>query len=139
MGDETIIGRTCGRLALASLAFPLLLSGCFVISTHRKLPVPKAPAVVQTATPDELVAQLNKRWDALESLTATVEIQAQRVLKTKEGEAKDYTTIRGDILMRKPEMLRVLGTSSGARHARFRHGQRRQEFHPLDSLQEQGL
>jgi hypothetical protein len=31
------------------------------------------------------------------------------VLKTKEGIAKDYTTIRGNILMRKPEMLRVYG------------------------------
>ena len=54
------------------------------------------------------MAQLNQRWAALESLNATVEIQAS-VLKTKEGVAKDYTTFRGHILMRKPEMLRVLG------------------------------
>ena len=52
---RTIIGRTSGRLApIAALALPLLLSGCFVISTHRSLPVPKAPAVVQTATPENL-------------------------------------------------------------------------------------
>jgi hypothetical protein len=37
-----------------------------------------------------------------------VEIQAS-VLKTKEGVARDYTTFRGHILMRKPELLRVLG------------------------------
>jgi hypothetical protein len=35
-------------------------------------------------------------------------IQAS-VLKTTEGTARDYTTFRGHILIRKPEMLRVLG------------------------------
>ncbi len=106
---RTIIGRTSGRLAqIAALALPLLLSGCFVISTHRSLPVPKAPAVVQTATPDELVARMDKRWEDLQSMTATVEIQLS-VYKTAAGEATDYTTIRGVILMRKPQMLRVLG------------------------------
>ena len=74
----------------------------------RKLPIPKAPAIVQTVTPEELVARLNQRWAALDSLNATVEIQAS-VLKSKEGLAKDYTTFRGHILMRKPRMLRVLG------------------------------
>jgi outer membrane lipoprotein-sorting protein len=91
----------------AALALPaLLLSGC--LFTTRKLPVPKAPSMVQTVTPDELVARLNQRWAALESLNATVEIQAS-VLKTKEGVAKDYTTFRGHILIRKPELMRVLG------------------------------
>jgi outer membrane lipoprotein-sorting protein len=91
----------------AALLFPvLLLSGC--VWTTRKLPIPKAPSIVQTVTPDELVARLNRRWAALESLNATVEIQAS-VLRTKEGEAKDYTSFRGHILMRKPELLRVLG------------------------------
>jgi len=95
------------RLSAAILFLPvLLLSGC-MFST-RKLPVPKVPVVVQTATPDELVAQLNQRWAALDSLNATVDIQASQ-LKTKEGEAKDYTTFRGIILLRKPGMLRVLG------------------------------
>ena len=43
-----------------ALLLPLLLSGCFVLSTTRKLPVPTAPAVVQTVTPDELVARVNQ-------------------------------------------------------------------------------
>jgi len=95
------------RASAAILVLPvLLLSGC-MFST-RKLPVPKVPLVVHSATPDELVAQLNQRWAALNSLNATVDIQASQ-LKTKEGVAKDYTTFRGIILMRKPGMLRVLG------------------------------
>ena len=41
-----------------------------------------------------------------------MEIQASE-LKTKEGVAKDYATLHGHILMRKPEMLRVLGQYLG--------------------------
>jgi outer membrane lipoprotein-sorting protein len=95
------------HLAAAALLLPLLLlSGC-LWNTH-KLPVPKAPLIEQSAAPAELVRQLNKRWQALQSLNASVEIQAS-VLKPKQGVATDYTAIRGIILMRKPEMLRVLG------------------------------
>ena len=97
----------CCRRAAGALALPLLLlSGCMF--TTRKLPVPRMPSVVQTVPAEELVARLNQNWGALESLNATVDIQAS-VLKSKEGVAKDYTTFRGIILMRKPEMLRVYG------------------------------
>ena len=94
-------------MAAASL-LPLMLSGCFLLSTTRKLPVPRPPSMVQTVPAENLVAELNQRWDALNTLVATVEIQASE-MKTKEGLAKDYTTFRGHILMRKPEMLRVYG------------------------------
>ncbi len=101
--------RTSSRSLAAALILPLLLlNGCSLIYSKRKLPIPKAPAIVQTVTPENLVALLNQRWAALDSLNATVEIQAS-VLKSKEGVAKDYTSFRGHILMRKPEMLRVLG------------------------------
>jgi len=100
----------------AALAVPLLLlSGCsYLIPTKRHLPVPKTPAVVQTVSPEELVKQLNQRWDALNTLTATVEIQATE-LKTAEGLAKDFPSCRGFILMRKPNMLRVVGTYFGVK------------------------
>jgi hypothetical protein len=98
----------CRLTTASALVLPLLLSGCSLFPTTRKLPIPKAPLIELTATPDDLVTQLNQRWAALENLTAWVEIQAS-VIKTKEGMAKDYTTIRGNILMRKPEMLRVYG------------------------------
>jgi len=84
----------------------MLLSGC--LWTTRRLPVPKTPAVVQTVAPEDLVKRLNDRWAELNTLNATVEIQAS-VLKSKEGVAKDYTSFRGHILMRKPDLLRVLG------------------------------
>ncbi len=101
--------------AFAALAFPLLLSGCsYIIPTKRHLPVPKAPALVQTVTPDQLVKQLDQRWDALHTLTATVEIYATE-LKSAQGLEKDFPSCRGYILMRKPEMLRVVGTYFGVK------------------------
>ncbi len=99
----------------ASLALPLLFSGCsYFIPTSRHLPVPKAPAIVQTATPEELVKQLNQRWDALNTLTATVEIYATE-MNSAQGLAKDFPSCRGYILMRKPKMLRVMGTYFGVK------------------------
>jgi len=96
-----------------ALVLPLLLSGCsYFIPTKRRLPVPKAPAIVQTATPDQLVAQLNQRWNALNNLTAIVEIYATET-KTGQGIAQDFPSCRGVIIMRKPQMLRVRGTYFG--------------------------
>jgi Outer membrane lipoprotein-sorting protein len=89
-----------------------LLAGCSLFPTTRKLPVPKAPAVTQTASPDELVQQLNQRWDAVHSFTATVEIQAT---ETKAGAAKVFPSCRGYIVMEKPKMLRVAGTYFGVK------------------------
>jgi outer membrane lipoprotein-sorting protein len=104
----------CARhlVFVAALSLPLLLAGCNVFPTTRRLPVPKAPPVVQTVTPQDLVRQVNQRWDALNTLTATVEIYAT-VLKTSQGLEKDFPSCRGFILMRKPKMLRVVGQYFG--------------------------
>jgi hypothetical protein len=99
----------------AALALSLLISGCsYFIPTKRHLPVPKAPAIVQTVTTDQLVKQLNDRWDAIQTLTATVEVYATET-KSAEGVAIDIPSSRGYILMRKPKMLRVLGTYFGVK------------------------
>ena len=97
-----------GLALVSALILPFFLSGCFLVFTRRKLPVPKTPSVVQTVTPEELVERLNHRWEGLQTLNAKVEI-ATTVLKTSEGLAKDYTTFPAIILIRKPEFLRVLG------------------------------
>lgn len=98
----------CCLSSVAALAFALLLPGCSLFPTTRKLPVPKMPSIEQTVPPESLVVRLNQRWAALKSLNASVEIQPS-VTKSKEGVAKDYPTFRGIILMLKPEMLRVYG------------------------------
>ena len=86
-----------------------MLTGCAsLFVSKRKLLQPIAPPSVQTATADELVAGLNEKWAKFESLTATVDIRASH-LKTKEGVATDYPSFRANLLLRKPEMLRILG------------------------------
>lgn len=101
-------------LVIGCLAVSVLLSGCNILPTTRKLPVPKAPSNVQSVTPEELVDQVNKRWAELNTLTATVEIYAT-LLRTQEGLAKDYPSCRGYIVMRKPDELRVVGQYFGVR------------------------
>lgn len=98
----------------AALAVPLFLSGCGLVPMKRHLPVPKPPARVLTATPEELVEQVNKRWDDFQNLTVTVEMQAT-LLKAQEGLATDYPSIHGWIVMQKPDSLRVVGEYLGVR------------------------
>jgi outer membrane lipoprotein-sorting protein len=98
--------RLARRAAAAALALPVLLSGCLV--TRRKLPVPRAPALVQEATPAQLVKILNDRWSALDTLNVTVDMKAT-VTHAQQGESSEYPAIRGIILLKKPFMLRVYG------------------------------
>jgi outer membrane lipoprotein-sorting protein len=95
--------------AKALFAAPLVFAvGCSLLPSTRKLPVPKAPATVQTADPDQLVAQLNQRWNALQTLNAKVTIQASQV-KPDQGIETTMPVFPAVILLRKPEMLRVYG------------------------------
>lgn len=101
--------RSPRRLAFsAALALPLALAGCSLLPTTRKLPVPKAPAVVQTVTAEQLVALLNQRWDALQTLTAKVNIQVT-VDKPKQEVETTIPSFPASILLRKPQMVRVYG------------------------------
>jgi hypothetical protein len=104
----------CRFASLGSLFLPLLLTGCSLFPTTRKLPVPRAPFITQSVTPEELVARLNERWGKINSLTAKVEFRAS-VSKSTQGVATDYPSVEGHILMRKPEMLRVVGQYIGVR------------------------
>lgn len=84
----------------------LVLSGC--LKHTRILERPQAPAVVLTATPQQLIQQLDGRFDAVHSMLATVLIQAS-VGGAVKGKETDYTSIRGYILLRQPSMLHVIG------------------------------
>ncbi|HSY73432.1 MAG TPA: hypothetical protein VK798_14350 [Alloacidobacterium sp.] len=83
-----------------------VLTGC--LSHTHKLQQPKMPSVVLSATVDQLVSTINKQYEAVQSLSATVEFQAS-VGGAQKGKVTDYTSFRGYIRLRKPEMLRVLG------------------------------
>lgn len=106
--------RRRNRWSIYLLSAPLLLSGCSLVPMKRHLPVPKPPAQTLTATPEELVARMNQRWNDFENLTATVDIHLT-LLKPQLGLATDYPDCRGWIVMQKPENLRVVGQLLGAR------------------------
>lgn len=85
------------------------LTGCVPFGPHtRKLQGLRMPPLVMNANAEQLEQQVNTKYDAVQSLTATVEFQAS-VGGQREGQVKDYTSFHGFILLRKPAMLRVLG------------------------------
>lgn len=103
MGQVTM--RKGFRL-LALLCLLPALTGC--LTRTRSIAKSRRPDIVLNATVDQLVKQVNERYDAVQSLTATVEIAASSN-DTVKGEAKDFPETRGYVLMRKPAMLRVIG------------------------------
>jgi hypothetical protein len=88
-----------------TLALPAL-NGC--LWHTRKVPQAKMPENVLTAEPEQLVQIVNKRYDSINSLRATVTFTATSGGELN-GSEKTITPFPGYILMRKPEALRVLG------------------------------
>ncbi len=82
------------------------MTGCLYHT--RKLQTPQAPSSVLTADAARLVANVNRTYDTIQTLSATVDLQAS-VGGAHKGAITDYTSLRTFILLRKPEMLRVLG------------------------------
>jgi len=102
-----IVERFC---CAAALALPFLLAGCSLLPTTRHLPAPRPLKDVKTATPQELVNQLDQHWDALNTMTATVEIQTSEFKTAGDVQTEtDFPSCHAIILMRKPQMLRVFG------------------------------
>jgi len=92
-------------LKFLALLLPVL-TGC--LSHTRKLQQPKLAGIALNAEADQLVEAVNHRYEQVNSLTATVDFAAS-VGGVHKGRETDYTSIRGYILFRKPQMLRVLG------------------------------
>jgi hypothetical protein len=92
-------------LKLLALVLPVL-TGC--LSHTRKLQQPKLAGAVMNADAVQLVEAVNKRYEQVNSLTATVDFAAS-VGGAHTGKQTDYTSIHGFIIFRKPEMLRVIG------------------------------
>jgi hypothetical protein len=90
---------------LLALLVPAL-TGC--LSHTHKLQRPKLAGIALNADAVQLVEAINRRYEQVNSLTATVEFAAS-VGGAHKGQETDYTSIPGYILFRKPKMLRVLG------------------------------
>jgi outer membrane lipoprotein-sorting protein len=82
-----------------------VLTGCY--KTTRVVQLTAPPSVTRYATADELISQLNARFDAIQSLNTSVLVAASTG-GGRQGKVTDYTSLRGYIFMRKPRDLRVL-------------------------------
>ena len=91
-------------LLLGLLLVPL--TGCLFRShkVERRL----STATLKTATQQELVNIINSQAERIYTLNATVDIDTS-VGGAKKGKVTEYKEIRGYLLVRKPEMLRMVG------------------------------
>jgi hypothetical protein len=92
-------------LRFVALLLPVL-TGC--LSHTRKLAQPRMAGPLMNAGALQLVAAINQRYEQINSLSATVDFAAS-VGGAHLGKRTDYTSLRGYMLFRKPQMLRVLG------------------------------
>ncbi len=103
--SQLVFGKQAASLLLgAILALPL--TGC--LKHTRLLERPQQPQVVLSASAAQLIQSLNQRYDSIHSMSATVLMRAS-VGGASKGKVTDYTSLRGYILLRQPDMLRVLG------------------------------
>jgi hypothetical protein len=92
------------------LALPLLLAlmstGCLFRS--RRVPQRVVQSNLRSATLQELVDMVNQRANQIHTLNATVDIDAS-VGGSIKGKITEYKQIRGYILIRQPNQLRMIG------------------------------
>ncbi len=102
---ERILMRKSG-LKLMWLCMPLLLTGCLYHTRRIQQPIVAGPVLDSDAA--QLIDGVNRRYREVNSLTARVEFEVS-VGGAHKGRQTDYSSIRGFILFRKPQMLRVVG------------------------------
>jgi outer membrane lipoprotein-sorting protein len=103
------------RLLLLVLA-TLPLSGCLFRS--RKVENRISTARLLTASRDELVERINSQAAQMRTLNATVDIDTSVGGEVK-GKITEYKQIRGYVLVREPNMLRMIGLMPIVRNRAF--------------------
>ena len=99
---------------LSTATFPL--SAC--LFRTRTLDRHYSDRPLQTATQQQLIEYVNTQASKIQSIQATVDIDASAV-DQKNGRATDYKEIRGYVLARKPSMLRMKGLMPVVRNTAF--------------------
>ncbi len=102
--------------AVAVLALLFGETGC--LFRTRVAEVRTSTAKLQTASKQQLVAYLQSEAAKLRTLNATVDI-ATSVGGEKKGKVTEYEEVRGYILVRKPNMLRMIGLFPIVRNKAF--------------------
>jgi hypothetical protein len=100
-----VLLRIRQALAVGLVGLAPALTGCL---THiRTVPKTRPVEIVRDATLDQLLQQVETRFNQIQSLNATVEIVASEG-QARQGEIKEFPSFSGYIFLRKPEDLRVL-------------------------------
>jgi outer membrane lipoprotein-sorting protein len=94
------------RLLAAVVLACLPLSGC-LLRSHR-VEAHTSSATLITATQQDLIDRVNSQAAEIATMNASVDIDTS-VGGAKKGNVTDYAQISGYILLRKPEMLRMIG------------------------------
>ena len=104
---------------LAAVSLAALLAGqTGCLFRTRVVEMRTSTAKLQTATKQELVDRINQQTSQIKTLNATVEIGTS-VGGEKKGKVTDYQEILGYILVRKPDMLRMIGLFPIVRNKAF--------------------
>ena len=104
---------------LAAISLAALLAGqTGCLFRTRVVEMRTSTAKLQTATKQELVDRINQQTSQIKTLNATVEIGTS-VGGEKKGKVTDYQEILGYILVRKPDMLRMIGLFPVVRNKAF--------------------
>jgi outer membrane lipoprotein-sorting protein len=103
-------------LAISLAALLLGETGC--LFRTRLVEVRTSTAKLQTATKQDLINRINAEATQIKTLNASVEI-ATSVGGEKKGKVTDYQEITGFILVRKPDMLRMIGLFPIVRNRAF--------------------
>jgi outer membrane lipoprotein-sorting protein len=99
---------------LLALAVPL--GGCLFRSHRPSVLMTNAP--LKSAALPDLLAEINQNAAKVQTLNATVEISASTG-GSKKGKITEYQNISGYILVRKPDMLRMIGLFPIVRNRAF--------------------
>ena len=103
---------------LIPAVFALLLCAPGCLFRTRTVEVRLSTAKLQTATQQELIDRLNHDAAQVKTLNATVDIDTS-VGGAKRGKVTEFKEIRGYILVRKPNMLRMIGLYPIVRNKAF--------------------
>jgi outer membrane lipoprotein-sorting protein len=100
-----VLLRIRQALAVGVVGLAPALTGCL---THiRTVPKTRPAEVVRDATLDQLLTQVDNRFNQTQTLRASVEIVATEG-GARQGQIKVHPALSGYIFLRKPEELRVL-------------------------------
>ena len=116
MSTGVLTNRLVRGHALLLLLAIMPLTGCLFRS--RKVEQRMSTATLKTATQAQLIEYVNQQAAKIQSMQATVDIDTS-VGGVKKGTVTDYKEIRGYLLVRKPDKLRLIGLMPIVRNRAF--------------------